>query len=273
MNSAFPYISLFAPPYSTLTPFDPVQEWETKRGHAFVWYLCDAVNQRAEYEWLMKRPARVPLFVVLPPADAIEPIVSIIPQLSQLRARGVLPNGPLQGVDSVRRLLTQSPRDLPSVMVTYFTRRGLLRDTKSRSLVHKIFDLAPIIPSISDLSRRLYTSRRTLGRFFESQGLPVPSHWLQFARLMYVTVTLQSNENVPVFRIATQFHYPDGFTMSNQMKRLVGCRPTDVRENLGYEWFVEDWLEREMNPNKKQDSEDSDDDESRGESAAHAGDD
>jgi hypothetical protein len=29
------------------------------------------------------------------------------------------------------------------------------------------------------------------------------------------------------------------------MKRLVGVRPTDVRENLGWEWFVEEWLEAE----------------------------
>ena len=275
MSSAFPNISLFAPPYTSFTSFDSSQGWDHKRGHAFVWYLCDAISQLEEYEWLLRRPARVPLFVVLPPAKAIEPILSIIPQLNQLHARGVLPNGPLENVDSVRMLLTQAPRDLPAVMVSYFTRRGLLRDVKARSLVHKFFELAPAVPSISTLSRRLYTSRRTLGRFFEAHGLPVPSHWLQFARLLYVTVTLQSKEHVPVFRIATQYHYPDGFTMSNQMKRLVGCRPTDVRENLGYEWFVEEWLEREMNPNKKREEEDREDEEgeSRGESAARTGDD
>jgi AraC-like DNA-binding protein len=263
MNSLFPYLSVFGPPYTTLTSLDPDQNWKATRGNAFVWYLCDAVNQRAEYDWLMQRPARVPLFVVLPPADAIGPILPIIPQLSLLRARGVLPNGPLDNCDSVRMLLAQTPRDLPSVMVTYFTRRGLLRSNKSRTLVHKIFELAPTVPSICALSRRLYTSRRTLGRFFESEKLPVPSHWLQFARLLYVTVTLQANENVPVFRIATQFHYPDGFTMSNQMKRLVGCRPTDVRENLGYEWFVEDWLERESDPASRSEGELGEDEDER----------
>jgi hypothetical protein len=29
------------------------------------------------------------------------------------------------------------------------------------------------------------------------------------------------------------------------MRRLIGCRPTDVRENLGYEWFIEEWLDME----------------------------
>jgi len=141
--------------------------------------------------------------------------------------------------------LRSVPRDLPAAMVAYLTRRGMLRDGKARNLATKIFELAPTVPSISGLSRRLYTSRRTLGRYFESQQLPVPSHWLQFARLLYVAARLQANPHVPVFRVAIQLGYPDGFTMSNQMRRLVGCRPTDARENLGFEWFVEEWMERE----------------------------
>ena len=48
-------------------------------------------------------------------------------------------------------------------------------------------------------------------------------------------------------RIAAQYRYPDGFTMSNQMKRLVGWRPSDVRQYLGYEWFIEEWLKQERN--------------------------
>lgn len=245
MSTAFQNISLFTPPYHELSPFQEL-DWSTVRGAALVWYLHNAAQQRHEFEWLLRRPERVPLFIVLPPADVIDPILSIIPQLNDLHARGVLPNGPLHTVDPVRLLLRNAPRDLPAAMVSYFTRRGLLRDLKSRSMVMKIFELAPTVPSISGLSRRLYTSRRTLGRYFESVNLPVPSHWLQFARLMYVSTKLQVSEDVPVFKIATQYGYPDGFTMSNQMKRLVGCRPTDVRENLGYEWFVEEWLKLEQ---------------------------
>jgi hypothetical protein len=33
--------------------------------------------------------------------------------------------------------------------------------------------------------------------------------------------------------------------MSNQMKRMIGYRPTEVREHLGWEWIVEAWLRRE----------------------------
>lgn len=240
-------LTLFCPPYSGLAPCTVDSPYDMARGRAVVWHLREATTQRAQYQWLVARPERVPLFVVLPPAESIQPILPIIPQLKDLNARGVLPNGPLDSVEPLQLLLRHAPRDLPSVMVSYFTRRGILTDAKTRGLVMKIFELAPTITSIAGLSRRLYTSRRTLGRFFEDRGLPVPSHWLQFARLLYVATKLQANDEVPVFRIATQYGYPDGFTMSNQMKRLVGCRPTEVRENLGYEWFVEEWLEMERN--------------------------
>jgi AraC-like DNA-binding protein len=239
------HVSLFAPPYQILTPCDGTMSFARARGYALVWHLHDAAHQHEEYEWLLQRGARAPLFVVLPPATAIAPILPIIPMLSRLHARGVLPDGPLDSVEPIRALLRSAPRDLPAAIVAYLTRRGMLRDGKARNLATKIFELAPVVPSISGLSRRLYTSRRSLGRYFESQQLPVPSHWLQFARLLYVAARLQANPQVPVFRVAIQLGYPDGFTMSNQMRRLVGCRPTDARENLGFEWFVEEWMERE----------------------------
>ena len=33
--------------------------------------------------------------------------------------------------------------------------------------------------------------------------------------------------------------------MSNQMQRLIGYRPSMVRESLGWEWLFESWLRRE----------------------------
>jgi AraC-like DNA-binding protein len=62
---------------------------------------------------------------------------------------------------------------------------------------------------------------------------------------LYVSALIQEKPNLPVAKAAIRVGYPDGFTMSNQMKRLIGCRPSDVRDNLGLGWILEEWIHRE----------------------------
>lgn len=236
--------SLLYPPYQQLIPPQEVT-YCTNRGLAAVWFVREGADQEAERDWLACRPNGVELVVVLPPAGQIQGALPLLREVNELHPRGILPHAAINSPEPFRLLLSSSPRDLSATVVSYLTRQGILRDAKIRSLVAKIFELAPVIPSISQLSRKLYTSRRTLGRMFEASGLPVPSHWLQFARLLHVAVMVQERPDVPIFKAAIQVGYPDGFTMSNQMKRLIGCRPSDVRENLGYEWIVEEWVSRE----------------------------
>ena len=236
--------SLLLPPYEQLVPPSEVNYCEN-RGVAAVWFVRDGAEQYEEREWLAERPNGVELVVVLPPAGQIRNALPLLREVDELRPRGILPHGAIRTPEPIRLLLSSSPRDLSSVVVNHLTRQGILRDAGVRSLVGRVFELAPTVPSISQLSRKLYKSRRTLGRIFESAGLPVPSHWLQFARLLHVSVMIQEKRDIPIFRAATHVGYPDGFTMSNQMKRLIGCRPTDVREHLGYEWIIEEWVSRE----------------------------
>jgi AraC-like DNA-binding protein len=77
-----------------------------------------------------------------------------------------------------------------------------------------------------------------------TKGLPVPSHWLQIGRILRVAIQLQ-NSGASVFAIASEAGYPDGFSLSNQMQRLIGVRPSFVREYLGWEWLLESWLRHE----------------------------
>ena len=97
---------------------------------------------------------------------------------------------------------------------------------------------------MSGLSRSLYLSRRALGRRFLTRGLPVPSHWLHFVRILRTALRLQSTEDT-LFTIACDLGYPDGFALSNQMRRLTGVRPTSARDCLGWEWLIESWLRQE----------------------------
>jgi hypothetical protein len=49
--------------------------------------------------------------------------------------------------------------------------------------------------------------------------------------------------------VATSLGYPDGFSLSNQMQRLMGLRPSLMRDCFGWEWIVEAWLFQEARMN------------------------
>jgi AraC-like DNA-binding protein len=242
-------ICLFEPPYEHLVPCSPdivaqLVDVDTWRGRALVWQLIDHPRQQHEYEQLRLKVPGLPLIVLLPPPSQIQRILPMLPFVRFLTPRMILPHGLVDTPYRLRHVLAAPPRHVPSALTDYLVRRGLLRDRRAAREFQRIAELAPEIRSIGRLARRLYTSRRTIGRHFAAHGLPVPSHCLHFARLLHIAIHLQS-EDTPVFRIVTRYGYPDAFTMSNQMKRLVGYRPSEVRELLGWEWVVESWLKRE----------------------------
>ncbi len=117
-------------------------------------------------------------------------------------------------------------------------------DLDTRRLLRKTLELSGELRTVSGLSRGLYMSRRALGRRFMSRGLPVPSHWLHFGRVLRASIRMQ-DPSANLFAIGRDLGYPDGFALSNQMKRLTGLRPSIMRECFGWEWIVESWLHRE----------------------------
>jgi len=239
-------VSRFAPPYEQFTPqpltaLGGLADW---RGCALVWRLADATAQWPEYAWLSQRPVGFPLMILLPHPDDIGRTVPLLRRVRDLRPRAVVPGALLGTPEHLRALLAAPPRSVAGAVTEYLRLRGVLRSEAARREVLRVLELAPEVVSISQLARRLYTSRRTLGRHFGEWGLPVPSHWLQFGRLLHVCMHLHV-EHAAVFRIAARAKYPDGFTLSNQMKRLLGHRPSAIRRLLGWEWIVESWLERE----------------------------
>lgn len=239
-------LCLIAPPYDRFhSPRSlPLRNAVGMRGLAFVWWLVDGVEQRNEFEFLLTRPFNVPLIIVLPPPEEIRQTMPLLNQLRRLHARAVLPLGVLDTAKHMRDLLNVPPTPFGATVMQYFVRRGVLHDPGVERTVQRILELAPETRTITQLAKQLYTSRRTLGRQFAGAGLPVPSHWLQFARVLHVALHLQREPHA-IFRVAMRMGYPDGFTLSNQMKRLIGLRPTEVRNYVGWEWIVEAWLERE----------------------------
>lgn len=236
---------LFRPPYTSCERLS--LSWQPDRlipGAAAAWFLAPAGDVYAELEWVRERPESLPFFVVLPEPEDIVPLAPVLRTIPEVGPRGVLPAAGPGTERALRTLLAAAPPSLPQAAADHLARLNVVGDATTRDRVETIFACAPHVRSIEHLARNLCQSRRTLGRFFNDRALPVPSHWLQFARLLHVAIHLQ-NTSTNINRVSGRFGYPDGFTMSNSMKRLLGYRPSFVRDHLGWEWLIQAWLRQE----------------------------
>jgi len=213
-------------------------------GSALVWSMGESSVDPAHMLLLRRRPGGLALVVILSHEVAGMAEVGAGRELQHLRPQGILPFHPEPEPSLCAQVLRRPPLDLAADVVDYLRWRGLCISRDTSRLVRRILDLSGELRSIASVSRSLYLSRRALGRRLTLEGLPVPSHWLQLGRLLRVAVRLQNSE-VTVSSVAFELGYPDGFSLSNQMERLTGHRPSEVRRRLGWEWLVEAWLRRE----------------------------
>lgn len=247
MTEAIPPLSVLAHPYTALLPVtkgpSEMRERGRQPGTALVWCM-GAGRYQASVDTVADRPGGMSLLVVLPPGLEAALDRDVRMAVEQSRPHGILPF--LTDLDpaDLARALRRPPHDLASEVTDYLSWRGLGIDRETAHIIRRIVDLSADLRSVSAMSRSLYLSRRALGRRFMSRGLPVPSHWLQVARLLRVAAKLQNTE-ATVASIGIEHGYPDGFSVSNQMERLIGHRPSEIRERLGWEWILEAWLKRE----------------------------
>ena len=212
-------------------------------GSALVWSVATA-PRRETLRLVRERPGGVALIVVLPPASVLESTPELLQTVLQMRPQGILPHHTGLAASDLAEVLRRPPADLGAEVTDYLAWRGLVVDRDTRIVLRRIIDLSARARTVTELSRAMYLSRRALGRRLSNRGLPVPSHWLQMARILRLVSRLQ-NSDANIFSIAYEFGYPDGFSVSNQMFRLVGFRPSLAREHLGWEWVLEAWLRRE----------------------------
>lgn len=252
MSLAQPPLSILLPPYTRLQPTEAdislLRTYGRRPGAALVWRMGgggDETPGRA----VQGRPGGLSLIVVLPPEHDLRSSPWLALLLHRLRPQGILPHHPDPAASDLAQVLRRPPTDLSGEVVDYLRWRGFALDRETVQLLRRIIDLSGELRSIASVSRSMYVSRRALGRRLTSRGLPVPSHWLQMGRLLRVAVRLQ-NSDATVSSVAFEHGYPDGFALSNQMERLIGHRPSDVRRHLGWEWLVESWLRREAEAGK-----------------------
>jgi len=247
MAASTPALSLIAHPYDRLIPVlrgvKDLRAHGRAPGAALVWHLAAAPPQ-ANLSLVERRPGGLALLVVLPPVPDITKEPKLIELVQAARPQGILPYHVGPRARDLAQVLRRPPDDLPADVTEYLAWRGLMVDGATSHLVRRVIELSADLRSIAALSRSMYMSRRALGRRLMSRGLPVPSHWLQVARLLRVSIKLQ-NSDMSVLSAAYEHGYPDGFSVSNQMYRLTGYRPSDARKYLGWEWLFEAWLRTE----------------------------
>lgn len=237
-------VLLFGPPYRHLRAVDhadPVQPQEG--GWAMLWNL-GREGWRDGQPVVAGRFAGIPLVIILPSGDDQLSVLRILRVIEQTRPQAVIPYHSMPSPGEVANVIRRPPPSLASCITEYLEWRGLSLDPLTRNIVRRTVELSDRVQTITALAKNLYMSRRALGRRLMNQGLPVPSHWLQISRILRATIKLQ-NSDASLFRVATALGYPDGFSLSNQMSRLLDIRPLEAREKLGWEWVFETWLMRE----------------------------
>ena len=250
MNPLSPHgpFSILAYPYEGLIPVDEpqgvVHSAAAPPGSAMVWDLSKRCRRR-DIPAVSGRPPGMALILVLPPSERITQKTPLL-EISELcRPSAILPFHPRLDPEDLTDLLRAGPDDLPLAVTDFLRFRGIRVDRDTRHLIRRTVELSREIRTVQGLSRALYLSRRALGRRFVSQRLPVPSHWLQISRLLRAAIQLQRQRHT-LDAVAVALGYPDGFSLSNQIDRLTGFRPSVARERLGWEWLLEAWLRVEQ---------------------------
>jgi AraC-like DNA-binding protein len=241
---------LFAPPYAGFTRLEElggVADGAGRRGSILLWSIGPAFAS-AIHEVASRQPG-LALISILPPAPTLNELPELYRHVEACRPSIVLPHH-VPRPDDLRTLLLRGPEDIPGEVTDYLTWRNPDIDSEARMLARRTLHLSENLRSVTGLARALYISRRALGRKFLSLGLPVPSHLLHFGRILRAYVRAQ-RDALPLATVARDLGYPDAFALSNQMKRLVGVRPSRARDRLGWEWLVESWLVNEANPSRK----------------------
>ena len=241
-----PALYRLTPPYESLEPLSPLVDYPiqpTGPGSGVLWHLAFG-RWSAAFDVIRRRPPGVALLVILPPKVEVDSTPQLLRVVEACRPHSILPFHPEPHLDDLTAVLRREPEDLPVEFTDYLLWRGLTLDMDARRLIRKTVEMSLELRSVTALARSLYLSRRALGRRFLTRGLPVPSHWLHFGRILRATLRIQ-NTNETLATAAYQFGYLDAFAFSNQMYRLTGLRPSDARNLFGWEWLVEAWLQTE----------------------------
>ena len=237
-------VSLMGPPYRRLVSVEHSREGQPRGGGWVMAWNLGAEDWAERGDLAVGRRAGVALALILPNEERLS-ITQVLRAIERARPQAVLPHRRSPRPSDVAAVILRPPSSLSTSVVEYMEWRGFSLDPVTKSVVRRTIELSAHVQTISALAKNLYMSRRALGRRFLNRGLPATSHWLHIARILRAAIKLQ-NSDASLFQVACSLGYTDGFSLSNQMNRLCGVRPTDTRSMVGWEWLFESWLAREV---------------------------
>lgn len=123
--------------------------------------------------------------------------------------------------------------------------RKLVTDPDAAEVVRATIEIAGRnVRTVTKLARYLGCARRTVGRRYEGVAVGVPSDWLRLGRLLKLALHMQRGRRLG--RAYARCGYPDPFTASNQMKRVLGMRPTEAAKLDGWRPLVDAFVRRRV---------------------------
>ncbi len=237
-------VFLLGPPYRRLTVINPDHPLRPSGGGWVVTWHLGNPGWHTGAGLVADRPAGVSLAIILPDREDRLSVLRVLRAIEQSRPQAVLPYYEAPTTRDITSVIRREPTCLATSVADFLEWRGFSLEPVTRSIIRRTVQLSSEIQTVGALARNLYMSRRALGRRLLNSGLPVPSHWLHISRVLRATIKLQ-NSDASLFSVACSLGYSDGFSLSNQMRRLCGIRPMEAREKLGWEWVFETWLAKE----------------------------
>jgi AraC-like DNA-binding protein len=146
---------------------------------------------------------------------------------------------------TLRPALT-NPVCLARDVVDWLRLRRTALNPELEHVIHGIFEYALHAREVSETCRRIGEPESSARARFRKKGLPPPSAWHQAARSLYAALRIQASSTCSLTTIAHEQGYGNHASLSRQLLRVFGLRPSALRGTLGWEWLLMRWQARQV---------------------------
>jgi hypothetical protein len=168
--------------------------------------------------------------------------IDIVRRVGRLAVRGVTVDPVTE--PTLRRILS-CPDDIGGDVVEWLAFRGFRFGPALGRSLEMIFSRATGHRLLGDLLRENGEAEGTLRRRLQKKYLPPPNAWFCAARSVTAMLRLQADPGLSLSSISHEHDHADHSALSQQILRCLGSRPSHLRALLGWEWMIEQWLNRD----------------------------